>query len=67
MKNKVLCPRWDSNPQPPAFAASVLPLDHKCPTVENEQHRRLPQMKEVVGSNPTEGTKFYFSHFTLLE
>ena len=29
--------------------------------------RRLPRMQEVVGSNPTEGTKIYFSHFTLLE
>ena len=30
MKNKV-CPRWDSNPRPPALAASVLPLDQWCP------------------------------------
>ena len=28
--------------------------------------RRLPQMQEVVGSNPNEG-KICFSHFTLLE
>ena len=38
MKNK-FCPRWDSNQQPPAFAASVLPLDHEGLTVENKQHR----------------------------
>ena len=37
MKNK-FCPRWDSNPRPPAFAASVLSLNHEGLTVENEQH-----------------------------
>ena len=36
---KQICPLWDSNPQPPAFAASVLPLDHEGVMVENEQHR----------------------------
>ena len=35
VKNKFLCPLWDSNPRLPAFAASVLPLDHKGLTVEN--------------------------------
>ena len=30
VKNKFR-PRWDSNPRPPAFAASVLPLDHRGP------------------------------------
>ena len=29
--------------------------------------KRLPRMQEVVGSNPTEGTKIYISNFTLLE
>ena len=33
------CPRRDSNPRPPAFAASVLTLDHEDLTVENKQHR----------------------------
>ena len=33
------CPGLDSNPRPPAFAASVLPLGHEGFTVENEQHR----------------------------
>ena len=27
--------RWDSNPRPPAFAASVLPLDHKSFTIKS--------------------------------
>ena len=38
VKNK-FCPRWDSNPRPLAFAASVLPLDHESLTVEKEQYR----------------------------
>ena len=35
----IFCHRWDSNPRPPAFAASVFPLHYKGFTVEIEQHR----------------------------
>ena len=39
MKNK-FCHRWDSNPRPPAFAASVLPLhltDYRIESILNVQ------------------------------
>ena len=38
-------------------------LGGPCGLVE----RRLPRMQKVLSSTPTEGTKIYFSHFTLLE
>ena len=63
MKNE-FCPRWDSNFQGVLILASVLFVLYREALVV-ERLRRLPQMQEVVGSNPTEG-KIRFSQFTLL-
>ena len=75
MKNK-FCPRWDSKPRPPAFAASVLSLDHEGLTDGRE--RTTPRLilkhlesispqrhpPDTICENPTEG-KICFSQFTL--